>query len=83
MKIRVEAIRELQQLVNDASISKVSRSLTIREFCNAHKASAPEHARWLHDGSMWTNVDTEHLLEISNDMPLLANYLIERVVAAE
>ena len=83
VKVRVEAVRQLQQLVNDASISKASRSLTVRRFCNEHKASAPDHARWLHDGSMWTKVDTDHLLEISSDMPLLANYLIERVVAAE
>ncbi len=80
--VRVEVVRDLQILIDDASVSIDKRSLEVRRFCNEYKPSAPGERRVDGDGSLWTKVDTDYLLTISSDMPVLANYLVERVVAA-
>ena len=81
-EIRVEAVRELQELVDDASATAAKRSLEVRRFCNHYKPNAPRDPRLADAAELWTKVDTDHLLTISSDMALLSNYLIERVVAA-
>ena len=82
VEIRVEAVKGLQILVDDASLAASRRALEVRRFCNAYKASAPATDRPADDDALWTKVDTDHLLTISTDLPLLSNYLVERVVAA-
>ena len=83
VEIEVGAVRSLQETVNDQRVSMANRSLAVRRFCYEHKASAPLPPRPADDIALWTKVDTEHLLAISGDAPLLANYLVERIVAAE
>ncbi len=82
VEIEVEAVRALQFVVDDASLSVSQRSLEVRRFCNEHRASAPVRDRLPEYEHLWTIVDTEHLLEISADMAPLSNYLLERVIAA-
>ena len=81
VEIRVEAVKGLQIVVDDASLAASRRALEVRRFCNAYKASAPAPDRSADDDALWTKVDTDHLLTISTDLPLLSNYLVERVVA--
>ena len=83
VEIEVGAVRVLQETVADQRISLANRSLAVRRFCHEHQASAPQPLRPKDGPLHWTKVDTEHLLEISNDAPLLANYLVERIVAAK
>ena len=83
VEIKVEAVRDLQLIVDDATVSTADRSLAVRRFCNEYKASGPRLPHRPVDTSVWAKVDTDHLLTISGNMPLLANYLVERVVAAE
>ena len=82
VEIQLSDVQRLQSLAANTSKPHAERALEIRRFCFLHKASAPIPDRAPDDSSLWTKVDTEHLLEISSNMHAVSNYLIERVVAA-
>ena len=82
IEIRVGDVKGLQELIDDASVPLAERALGVRRFCNEFKPSAPQADRGVGDKTLWTKVDTDHLLAISSDLPKLSNYLVERVVAA-
>ena len=81
--VELRHVQRLKDEVADQSVTKAKRELAVRVFCNEFKASAPQPERAPDDPTLWTSIDTDHLLEISYQSAALENYLIERVVAAE
>lgn len=81
--VELKHVQQLRSEVIDSSVPMAKRELAVRRFCNDFKASAPLPPRAPDDPTMWTHIDTEHLLEISTNSAALENYLTERVVAAE
>lgn len=81
--VELKHVQQLRGEVTDSSVPIAKRELAIRRFCNEFKPSAPQPPRAPGDPTVWTSIDTEHLLEISTNGAALENYLTERVVAAE
>ena len=83
VEIELKHVQLLRETIDNASVSSATRSLAVRVFCNEFKPNGPQAPRTSDDTAKWTKVDTDHVLELSYDFPRLANYLVERVVAAE
>ena len=81
--IELHHVRTLKDFVEDTTNPLADRELAVRRFCFNHRPNAPMADRAGDDASVWTKVDTEHLLELSPNMHAVSSYLIERVVAAE